>query len=380
MIYSMGVTQHVLSGPEHRFEVVPGVARRFIQVCVPFAVARDLFKPVFFDGQTGRGEQRHANDAHTRRLVRRMLAGAYTPTPVNVTVPVDGRAAWVKTADGLTTVTVPAGRSLSLVDGHHRGGALDLLARGQVADRSLVMSCPVPAIVYLDGDPQDDFLNLQDGLGIDANTKLSMRIAKGRVPKTLKGELDTALAVARILNETDLGADNPFYRAIRFEGAAPFCLRFVGLCPRSPGDLATSLVGLAKAATGADPDQLADVVWNTYAEIREARPDLTQPGLPFAAAPDWTEATARQYLGAAVCMAHRLRCEGRLVATATEGGMVLKALSFPPFSEKADASADAARRLATAYARGFFGDVPPDLRAKLGDAAYENVPCGDVFE
>src|SRR5262249_18700252 len=157
--------------------------RQFAEVTLPYTEANELFMPVRYNGLTGMGEQRVILPAHLRKLKKAMEAGQYTPTPASAGLRNKHREAvrYEKHSDGTVTfrLEVDSNDPLPLTDGGHRMEAIRriiketeeklALAKDDCekaklqAQRDEARNLPVTVTIYLDGEPQRDFINLQAG-------------------------------------------------------------------------------------------------------------------------------------------------------------------------------------------------------------------------
>jgi hypothetical protein len=172
--------------------------RRFFVVTKPFGEARQLYKTNLYSARTGQGEQRTIIPAHARKLRREMEQGTFTLTPVSVGVTPSQAKEVRYEEDGLAVLTVKEGDPLPLTDGGHRFAALELIrqAAGDSLQKArteqekaeaekrlaVVDAQPITAVIHLDGDTQQDFVNLQAGRAVDAVVRASSAVEGGDAP------------------------------------------------------------------------------------------------------------------------------------------------------------------------------------------------------
>jgi hypothetical protein len=300
-----------------------GHTRQFSEVTLPYREATELFMPVPYNGLSGKGEQRDINPAHLRKLKKAMEVGNYTPTPGSVGLRNNHRDALARQthSDGTQTFSLEVNRNdpLPLTDAGHRMQALGAIVKelqvrlGKAADETEraklqaqldeVQALPITFTLYLDGDPQKDFVNLQAGRTVDSAQMFSLRVQQaGDDPCKL------AFEVAKKLHNKN---ESPFKNTIRFDSRGPMPLPVSNLCGKGGSDLATSLVGLAKVSLAAETPlgagALAGCVVAAYQALKTKAPELIGEGkvlTPIAEA--GTKGSATMMIGLGICLAHRM--------------------------------------------------------------------------
>ena len=291
-----------------------GNERKFITVTVPFEVAADIFKPMLYNGKSGRGEQREIHEAHRRKLQKEMANGTYTPTPVSVGTHKSHREAMV-VVDDVVTLEVEKATALPLTDGGHRFAAIHQILEGLVSRQKAakaegeqqilsgqieqVYKLPVTAIIYLDGDPQTDFVNLQAGRAVDTSHLLTMKIRRnmGTAP-----ELTAAFEIVKALADSESG---PYVGQVRFDSRGLMPLPISSLCSKSASDLSTSIVGLSRVCGKLKPKEVAKIVNDLYATLKADSPEVLEYGKVLTPISEGgTKGSATMFIGVAICLIH----------------------------------------------------------------------------
>jgi hypothetical protein len=317
----------IFSGPVHRWEVFDHV-RLFSEITLPFWEAREYLMPVLYNAMTGRGQQREVSPAHIRKIRRAMSEGSFTPTPASANLSPNHRKR-LQIEQGRFTLEVDSGDPLLQTDAGHRFEVLSAFLRDlqqQLAaatdeDKKTklqrwiqqVRQAPITVTIYLDGDPQLDFLHLQLGKTVDSAHMLSLRLQQQAVGDPV---VATAFEVARRLNKHE---DSPWRGEIRFDSRGKARLPITTLCARGSSDIATSLVGLARVGVAfgvTDANQLAGLLVDIYCElVNHFGSDEDGPmvaGKPLAGlSAGGKKGQATMLVGVATCMAYRVLASSR---------------------------------------------------------------------
>lgn len=343
--------------------------REYIIATLPFAAANRVLRPEMFDATTGRGEQRPVAKPHVNKLRAAMLAGRYTPTTAGATVPASLRPLVVRTGNRVS-VPLDEGHPLLLTDFGHRMAALRAIRETEPSLASLVDAVPVTTLIYLDGDPQSDFINLQAGKPVDGNHLASLRASRGEIG----ADEAKALAIAKALNTN---TRSPFYSHIRFPGRTSVAsLPYKSIAEKGGSALATSLVGLAKVAPPHwGVDETVSFFIDVCAVLRSRVPHLTEYGQPLAAPPDMNVASATLTIGVATLVAFRLyKTEAALESKEAE--RIARSAS-EVFAVQDYSSAQAKRSLMGRFASHYLSDIgdnregiPISLIALLKPSAF----------
>jgi hypothetical protein len=357
------LSTYTLTAPAHRWSLDPeGVlGREFLVVTVPFADARRAVRGDPFNGLTGRGEQRVRHDAQARKLMRAVAKHRYTPAPLAASVTTQ---AVTRNADGTVTVAVPEGDPLKLVDGVQRLAGLGDLKAALHADEehaaaALVDALPVTLTVYLDGDPQEDFLNLQLGKTVDSNQLCVMRLVRGELSRSRQPMLEFAREVARHLNKDPGSA---FRTHIAFDSRTQAYLKFKSLAGAGGADAAASLCGLYRVGGDLTAERAAHFVTWAAATVKARCPELAKIGGPLCPPPDGPVAAACLLVGAATLTAYRALSLGRSAPDAEDADKLVAAClaAFkPPFD--GDGSAQGKRAAMRKLAAHFLNDLPEEM-------------------
>lgn len=288
-----------------------GNTRRFVSTCVPFEQARLIFKPKVYDALKKQGEQRVIHENHMRHLETAVKDGTYTPAPIAVSLRENHRGK-LGDLNGVFELEIDPNHPLALTDGGHRIGALERIrdkAEAILADPAVeeadkeetkallneLNKLPIEATVYIDGDIQQDFLNLQKGRNVDRSHLLSMTIQKQSKEHP---ELAMAMEIAKQLHTNK---NSPFHNLIRFDSKGAGGLPINTLCAMGASDLAVSLVGFSKLViSNADKIKaagLATYVMVAHSVLEDQAPDLLETGKILASPSHGTKGSATMLCG-----------------------------------------------------------------------------------
>lgn len=330
--------QKELSGVVRTWALM-GNSRQFSEITLPFAEANELFMPVRYNGTSGQGEQRAICPSHQRKLQLAMERGDFTPTPISVSLRKKHREA-LQYPPGETrtfSLVVDSDDPLSLTDGGHRIESLfQIVKEAKVAwakastdeERAKLQaiideanSLPITATIYLDGNPQTDFVNLQLGRTVDAAHLFSLKVQR----KILSDpEFKLAIDTAKQLNKDEV---SPFANLIRFDSKENKSLvkklPISTLCAKGASDISTSLIGLAQVGLAGrnkvlDATALASLVTKLYQALKTDAATLLEEGMvltPILAG--GTKGSATMLLGVATCVAFAESSEAVADAVAT---------------------------------------------------------------
>lgn len=386
-----------ISGPVHHWSLDPEgeKAREYLCVTLPFGDARRCIKSEYYNAATGQGEQRGVAPSHVKKLKKAMETGQYTPTPIGVSVPPHMRGRVVRKGGEATLTDLAISDPLRSVDGNHRFEALltifDWAERtGDDDTMARVNAQPITVMVYLDGDAQQDFVNLQAGKTVDANHVMSLKVKRGMLPAAQALPAKFAFEAGQILNRQP---SSPFATHIRFDSRNNLAnLKINSLAGRAAGDLSSSLCGLAKFLPdntdySAAPQWMANLVTEVSSLLRHRSPDLMKEGMPLAAPPDMTVGSACLTVGLAVTVAFRLKQAGKRAMEMDDKERLVRAVN-QVFDEPANGnlSAPAKRhymgRFAAEYLADldgeFHGDVPVELLRATSASAWGAPPLPRV--
>lgn len=363
-----------------------GHERRLALLSVPLGTLLRVIRTTPYDAATGRGEQRELVESHSRHLFREAEVGNYTPAPLAAGLS-QAHLPNLRLDGGKFELDVDEKRPLPLTDGGHRvdmlGRALKEAyerlqgARGQDGyqrmneELNAMVNLPVPLTLYLDGDTQRDFVNLQMGRPVDKAQLLSLRAQKFLKDPTLK----LAWLTARRLDEQD----GPFKGRIRFDthsegvGAMPVTT----LCARTSSDLGTSLVGTATLAAKLGvkaPGDLASLVNACARAVEKHAPGASEPGKALTP-PDrkGTKGAATMLVGIANCALWLLQGTKLGRPQAEKVGVAARSIDVP--IQKAF-PASFKRQLLGAYAHELFSDWPGAKTGGVPDGLLEALSHG----
>lgn len=382
----------VISGQFHAW-ILNGTQRTYADIHLPYREAREFIQPVRYDALRGRGEQRQMAESHARKLKGEMWGGNYTPTQMKANLRKDHKANLVLDQETRQfTLTINSDNPLAQTDGSHRYGAIEkLLAELQERAAKLdgkpkeailakieeTLNLEIGIRVYFDGDPQNDFINLQASRVVDRSHLLSMRIQKG-----LAGDesMKMAFAIAKIVTKSDA---SPFKSVVRFDskatsGSMVKQLPISTILAKAASDLSTSLVGLAKVglANGKDVQFLANCVIGSYLAIKQRAEGLfAEDKVLTPVRNGGTKGSATMLIGVAICMAQLLILNEREEATEEELDLIVEAAQAT-LDEEIDGSLDTTRKRALMgeFAQAVFA-LKDDLHGGIPTSLLKATSC-----
>lgn len=276
-------------------------SRRYSNLTLTFREILELSEVRPFSSLTMKGEQRHQEPGHVRNLVTSIRSGTHTPTSMSCNVPLELQAAvqYQQGPDGGQTFTLDTGNiKLSQTDGGHRRKGLEMLVaemqktlqkeqQRPTPDLEVVAlaevliediySLPFPLMVYLDTNPQLDFLNLQKGKSVDKSVEFTMKSTAGQFEDPA---YQCAVELGAMLHKTER---NPFFGQVRLDTGTRSHLPVATLCARGASDQSTSLIGLATVGEylGLSNASLVSSISKIYQQISKRYPELLEMGLPL---------------------------------------------------------------------------------------------------
>lgn len=316
----------LLTGTAHPFAFAPH-SRFFSYQVMPFSEICDLMMVRPFDAGKLTGEQRVQSVAHCRKLLESFTSGQHTPTPMTASVPLEIQPRVRKTQqpDGSWhfSLELEKGERLAHTDGGHRRRTLeDYLAylegviekeQGRpTPDQEVITRAEVlmediaalqfPVLIYLDGNPQEHFLDLQRGKSVDRTTLLVMETASDHFDDPA---YKTAIAIAQALHR-DRKCE-PFFGQIRFDSAGNAAIKLATLMARGSSDLSTSLIGLAKVGEflNTPPQKLAAGITRVFECVNKRYSGLLERGRVLTTiANNGTMAASTMWVGLGILVAY----------------------------------------------------------------------------
>lgn len=299
-------------------------------------------------------------------LRREMESDNFTPTVVHMGLRPHHNHTDFTQKDAVQTATLVIGQhKLPLTNGGHRLNALGQIRTKAEAAVStaktdkekqeaqkflaLVDLQPITAMILLNGDPQDDFINPQKGKKVDSAHLFSMKVQWLKAGDKNAVALKMAVDVARLLHNSK---QSPLHNMIRFDtkGLAP--LPISSLCSKESSDLGTSLLGLARVGLEAgkpkSAEWLANCVLTVLKVLKEKAPTLLEEGRMLTPPPDGSKGSAGLLIGVSLALAYRLIVLGQEVASTRDHAIL----------------ADAAKETLDETVNGNFSG--PDKRSLLG--------------
>jgi hypothetical protein len=363
----------VIEGPVCEWPGGPDGPRRYIVATLPFRQAREVMRAEVYKAATGRGEQRARVASHVRQLRKEMAAGQFTPASVAAGTRLRHRkAVALSQVSGreVARLQISPDDPLPLVDGQQRFGAIEEWAE----DKPEALDAPITVLVFLDGDTQRDFLNLQLGKPVDTSHLLSLRVSAGACKDKDRPQYEAAMECARALAATPR---SDFYRQIKFDSGNQFGLPVKTLFASGSSDLSSSLLGLARVGLAANiptnqrTTWMVEAVCDAAAALRQHAPGLLEAGSVLAPPPDHSKSSATMLIGVGVLLAFRLHALGKTraddedcIRLAESASRTLAVQAGKKFS------APHKRTLLGEFARDFLADLPGPSHAGIPAALF----------
>jgi hypothetical protein len=310
-----------------------------------------------------------------------MRAGTFTPTVVSAALDKHHRERLVlDEAAGTFSIEVESQDPLLSVDGNHRFEALGILAKqldtelgkaegDEERDRlkkwlTQLMNLPVTVVVYFDGDPAIDFVNLQKGKPVDASHLKSLALLTG-LDKDPASKL--AHETARVLNRDNR---SPFREHVRFDSRGCKALPISSLTATGASDLATSLLGLARVGKAHNKDAkfLAAALTDAFQALEDkstALPEgegiLEEGKLLTPVKNQGKKGSSTLLTGVGLCLAYRLVALSKDAADEVDLRRLVDAAEHTlNGTVEGNLSGPGKRELMRKFAREYFADLPGD--------------------
>lgn len=353
--------------------------REFINITLPFGVAKRLCVPDHYNVNRGSGEQRALIQPHVRKLRNEMRAGNYTPTPVTAGLRARHRKdeIFVRKANRVE-LNIPYDKPLPLTDGQQRFGALNSLYEEATGSDNTdlakrILELPIPIVIQLNGDTQRDFLNLQSGKPVDTSHMFSMMQQRGMFAGPHSDAFRAAFEVAKILHKN---TESPFDKQVRFDTRSTAGYPVKSLCAAGSSDISTSLIGLARISLEEDffgrtltNDEQANLVVAAYQAMREKEPGLLEPTMPFEPPPEGKKGSATLFIGLATLLAYRVLAQKKDKPTAQDLTKLTNACK-----EWANNPIDG--NFAGPFKRTLMGNIAKSFLGDLKGEKHEGLPMG----
>ncbi len=363
--------------------------RRFFQTTVKFGEIRHFVERRLYNGATGKGEQRAIVPANVTRLTKAIREDNYTPTSWSLSLKKEHLEAAVIDDSGNITVTVSEDSPVPIMDGGHRDTSYERIyeeiekSLEDASDRSaleLIENQDVPLVVYLDGDPKTDFLNLNSGKAIDSAHLLSLQIRRGEVKGQDKDSLKFGLEVAKLMS-SDKPEKSWLTNYILFDSrkdkAPKLAMPITTVLGRGSSDIACSMVGGARLAIEFDRDAawLAAVYKTVYDKILSDAPELLKPDRVLTPPPDGTKGGATLLLGIGNCVAYYMGRRDTNALSDDEVESLITAVKHNfDVPARGNTSADKKRQAIGSFAMEYFAEY----NAEEEEATHEGIPMGLV--
>ncbi len=230
------------------------------------------------------------------------------------------------------------------------------------------LELPITVIIYFDGNPQEDFINLQLGRNVDTTHLLSMRL---RQRMKEDGAMKLAFDIAKELHKLE---DSPYQNLIRFDSRGSLPLPVSSLCALGGSDIGTSLVGFARVALANEKKDakalslLFQGLFKTLNEFDEKTTKESGVGILDAGkaltpmSNDGNKGSASMLVGVANCLLYRILANGQTEASAEDYEKLVSAASATLDLEmKGNFSGPAKRKLLGAFAKEFLRDMDVEM-------------------
>jgi hypothetical protein len=347
----------VLEGPVFTWDLNRDAPRRFVKLTLPYEQARLAIKTKLYNGYSGDGEQRPANERHVNKLRRAMEDGSFTPgTDVCAHVrPKARKAVEFYERDGREYARLAVqDEPVANIDGHQRMAGLEQLYQ---SGREDVLRQPISVTLYLDGDAQSDFVNLQLGKAVDTAHLMAMRTQKRMVAGKNADAVALGFEVARELHRREAGF---FRKQIRFDGNGTADLKVNAICAAGSSDCSFSLAGLARLGqlTDRDAKALAEAVESVCSLLNARASELTQRGMLLTPPPDGTKGSATLLIGVTTLYLFRGYAQGRSPNDPDKDRLIKAARLTLADEANGRFTAPHRRQLLGRFAREYLADLP----------------------
>lgn len=270
-----------LKGEIHHWKIGDNKGRRFFVNTLPLKEVQGFLGASIFNALRGTGEQRQLRQSHVKELEREMVEDHYTPTVFSANMVATHFDNFKEHQDGTYSLTVFDTDPLHCTDGNHRlNGLLDLLENYEEY-KTTVAELPITLITYIDGDPKEDFINLQAGQAIDKSHLTALRVKTGDFSEKMNPIMKLAFKTANLLDKK--GGGSHLEQKIQMDsrvakGAALIPLSV--LMPEGASQDATTLTGGAKIAQQYEKDAkwLADIYVKTWKVLEDDCPQAVESG------------------------------------------------------------------------------------------------------
>lgn len=357
--------------------------REYISFTMPFGQAKEVFKCDPFKASKNTGEQRGIVNKHANKLKKAMETDSFTPCCIHVGIRKEHMNMLNIEQDGMACCTIPDGVTLPITNGGHRFESLSRIIRGfedvikkattqeekQAAQASIdtVNQQPVTCILMLNGNTQDDFINLQLGKTVDGAHNLSINVLRQHLGK------DGAVTTLgfKIANLLATNRDSAFQRNIRFDSVGHAGYPISTLCSKGVSDRMTSLLGLATLGIEHEKDAKW-LAWNVIvacAVLKKEAPELVAERHLLTLPPDGVRGAATMLIGLGICLAYRtILVGGDLPGPNDTNAMIEAAKKTLSGETHSNFSGQGKRKLIGEFTKAFFSD--------LGVEKHEEVPIG----
>ena len=337
-------------------------ARKYISGSAKYKDLRPFIYSEPYSDVKNVGEQRNLIKSRANYIKIKMLEGKFSPCPITIGTRDPHRNNIVVDTNSKTaTVTVNNNELLPVLDGFHRITALDFIrSSGDAVMKDIVDNLYITYLLYLDGSPRSDFVNLQDRAPVSKDHLLSIKISDNLIDKKTALYFKVAKQTAEILNKKN---DNCFHNLIRFDSkSGPLPLSLNSLCRKSASEIAFSLYGGAKIAITHKKDAkwIANCILTAYRAIKRDKisKNALSPANVICPKPEGTRAGSTFIIAIGNMLAARLMLEEKDEPSDEDLKKLVRAVEKTLIvASKGNTSADSKRNLLGLFAREFFSDM-----------------------
>lgn len=366
MVETKELVTHQIDEKIHKWQIGNNPSRDFVETVLPYGTAYHVFKPELYNFNTGKGEQRNEIARQANKIKNAVIDGTYTPTPIAANVRTKQREIIVE-KENRAIFELSSENPLALTDGQQRFAGLKKLLDEAIFKedhllQAQILSAPISATIYLNGNTQRDFINFQLGSPVDKSMLLCM---ESKLEGSESLEKNIALKIAKISSK-EIG--NPFYKQVRFDVRSPSGIPINSLCQQSSSDLSTSLIGLAKVRIGEDEKVTANLLTLILNEIEKDN-ELTALNSPLTPPPNATKGSATMIVGLGICLAYRMFALKKTTPSESCLRNLLKAAQST-LKVPIDGNFSAARK------RELIRDFSIEYFAGLNEPFFQEMPIG----
>ncbi len=327
-------------------------SRKYIVINTNVGSLQKICKPVYYNEETGEGDQRFTKKSWVNTLKNAVINKTYSPDTFKACVTTHN----VKIQGKIAEINIPEDNPLKLLNGNHRATGLLELAGESPRQYRLINNLPATVIILLE-EKKFDFIASNSSLPIDPTHLATLRITAGLMGKQ-QNVLEKASQIIRVLHDTP---HSPVYNQVRFSAnQADKKISMKGLLGMG-SDQACSAFGSAKIANGVQqtPNWMADVITRAHVLIKGSPSisSLLNKGKVLSPPPQGKIGGASLLIGLGNMLAYRAVMQFRDKLTPVdEKAFIMAVQSTLDEDTKGDLSGPRKRRLLRDFAEVFFED------------------------